>query len=384
MAKQPKSGEGSGSETGPTDAKAPAKESANAAPGTEVVPASGMTATQNGGSANVPAAAQSRAMSAPSHSAYKDREAVVGDDMTDAQYAAMMNQIDGAIDENIELGEIKVSRISIAQPGTPQVASNQQGWKGGMLFSNLTNEFLSHAGKSPWLIAKGLEPSEIRTQEYCNFVPIFRLPTEYCKWPNKEEREAGMKRFHWKTLNKNEPRVREGIWENRGGTFNGKGAPPVTEHLNVLGIVLNDDGTPMSGLVVASFSRTSFPTGELLVTNCKEQKMTGLPFWGRVYHLYTESTTNDQRQTYYVLQFAKGKELLKFGDPDMMKAVNRMCMKTAFDLSDPVNGKKLQELYINAAGMADNVDDAGGDDLDPMGDNDGAVGSATNGADPKF
>jgi len=271
------------------------------------------------------------------------------------EIARQMAEINAAMGENIGQGEIKVSRMAIAQPGTPQVAANEPGWKGGMLFSNLTKEIFSVAGKAPWLLSKGISPTEVRTYDYANFVPIFRLPSEYCKWPTQEERDAGIKQYHWKTLNLNDPRVQEGLWRPKG-IWQGTGAPPVTEHLNILGYCLNDDGTPRSGLVVASFSRTSFPTGELIVTNCREQLMQGLAFWGRVYHLYTEPTKNKKNQTYYVMQFAKGKKLLEFGteeNRDAVKSIFTQCYLTAKELSDKLNGKALQELYINASGLGE-------------------------------
>ena len=295
------------------------------------------------------------------------------------EYLASVGEIDNAIHDNIEDGEIQVSRIGIAQPTSPKVAGGEEGWQGGMLFDNMGQEVITLLGKAPWLLSKGIPAADLKAQPFLPFVPIFKLPNEYVLWPSKDERAAGIKRFHWKTLDGTEARVREGMWPPKGNWV-GEGSPPVTEHLNILGIGLNEDGTPRTGLIVASFSRTSFQTGKKLITACVTQKTQQLPFFGRVYYLFTDKLVDKKTNaTYYAIQFAKGPKLLEFGsNREATSSLFREAFAAQKKLSDATNGKYLQELYINAAQLGDadahgaaseggekDLDDVGGATHDP-------------------
>ena len=283
-----------------------------------------------------------------------------GEARNQSEYMQSINEIDKAIQDNVAVGEIQVSRISIAQPSTPEVASKVQGWESGQLFDSMSREVITTYGKPPWLLARGVDPSDVKATHYLPIVFIFKLPNEYVKWPDKEERDAGMKNFHWKSLDPGEPRVREGLWKPKG-TWRGEGSPPVTEHINLLAIGLDTDCSPRTNLIVASFSRTSFRTGQKLVTSLSQHKMTNLPYWGRVYYLFTESHTEDIL-TWYTIGFAKGPNVTKFGveaggDDENNRALIANCFKYARDLANPNTGRELQELMINAAAFA--ADDAG-------------------------
>jgi hypothetical protein len=277
--------------------------------------------------------------------------------ISEEEFLRDMMVADDAIMENVEEGEIQISRIGIAQPTSPKVAGNEDGWLAGMLFDNQSQEIITTSGKAPWQLAKNLP--DVDTLHYVAFVPLFKLPNEFVLWPTSEERDAGMTRFYWKTLDGSEERVREGMWKPKG-TWEGTGSPPVTETINILGICLNDDGTPKSGLIVATFARTSFKTGKKLVTACVQQKMNKLPFFGRVYYLYTEKKIEPKKkQTYYIIQFAKGPQLLQFGsNPEVTASLYREAHAAQKKLSDATNGRYLQELYINAAKLAD-ADESG-------------------------
>lgn len=289
-----------------------------------------------------------------------------------------MQQIDAAINENIEQGEIQVARISIAQPGTPEVASGQDGWKAGMLFDSMNREVITVNGKPPWLLAKGIPADELQSRPFLPVVCIFRLPSEYVKWPTKDERESGIRKFHWKDLDAMSPRVREGMWKPKG-TWAGTGAPPVTEHLNVLMLGLNPDGSIKTNLLIDSFSRTSFRSGQKLVTSLNQHRMNKLPWWGRVYYLFTDSKT-EEGNTYYRMQFAVGPKLLEYGDSVLAQETFKACFDNAKALADKQNGRALQELMVNAAAFAeDDVSDVGGGD---GGFHDGS-GTSTDG-DPDF
>lgn len=309
-------------------------------------------ATQQSSQISVPATKLGGVKKLEGYDSLKEEGLV--DSTTD--YEAAMKEIDEAIQDNTGVGEIQISRISIAQPGTPEVASAQAGWQAGMLFDSQSREVITEFGKPPWLLARGVESGDIKAVHYLPIVFIFKLPSEYVMWPSKEEREQGIKNFHWKDLDPASPRVREGMWPPKG-IWRGEGAPPVTEHLNLLGIGLNTDCSPKTNLIIASFSRTSFRTGQKLVTNLSQHKMSSLPYWGRVYYLFTQSHTED-RQTWYTIEFAKGPRLDKYGleaggSDEINRLVNAQCFKNARDLSNKDSGRTLQELMINAAAFAD-------------------------------
>lgn len=271
-----------------------------------------------------------------------------------------LQDIDSALQSNIEFGEIQISRISIAQPGTPEVAGNEDGWSGGMLFDSMSREIVTLNEKPPWMIAKGVSESELKPRPFLPVVCIFRLPSEFVKWPDKDERDQGMKNFHWKDLDVQSPRVREGLWKPKG-TWQGTGAPPVTEHLNILTMGLNMDASIRTNLLVNSFSRTSFRTGQKLVTSLNQHRMTKLPWWGRVYYLFTEAKKNEKNQTYYVLMFAKGPKLEDFGLRENAIEVFQNSYEQAKLLADKTSGREYQEMMINAAAFAE---DDGGDHVE--------------------
>jgi len=287
-----------------------------------------------------------------------DSEGVDLDGLSEA-----MDQIDDAIYENV--GNLQVSRIAISQPGTPEVAAGEEGWKAGILFDNMTKEIFSKVRKATWI--KTESPPMI---SYAIFLPIFALPTEFVAWPTKEERQEGMKNYHWKSLQISDARVQAGIWPPKG-KWKGTGSPPVTEHKNLLGIILNEDGTPMSGHIVLSCSRTSFRSGEKLMGQCLQHKMNNLPnFWGRVYFLMTEKKLNaSTNNTYYQLSFAKGPSISEFiQDKTHLRAIVEECFQLQKDLSDKsidsgqesTKGRLMQERFINAAALQQ--DDESGDE----------------------
>lgn len=278
-------------------------------------------------------------------------------------YEQAMKEIDQAQSENIAAGEVKISRLSIAQPGTPEVAEHLDGWQGGMIFDGTSREVVSEFGKPPWLLARGVQASDIKACAYLPIVFMFRLPSEYVMWPSKEEREQGIKQFHWKDLDPRSPRVVEGMWKPKG-TWTGEGAPPVTEHLNLLAFGLNSlDCSVKTGLIVGSFSRTSFRTGEKLVSALQQHKLSKLPWWGRVYYLFTEFHKEDGNP-YYTYAFAKGPKLVEFAQPPALndhsilensRDIFKNCFETARALSDRSNGRALQEMMINAAQLQEEV-----------------------------
>jgi hypothetical protein len=299
--------------------------------------------------------------------------------------------IAAAMSENIGLGEIQISRISIAQAQSPEVMNQLAGFAPGVLFDSSSKEPISLFGKPPWLIQKGVDPAELKGMYYLPLVFVFKLPTEYVLWPTKEERQQGIKNFHWKCLDAMDPRVREGMWPPKGiwkPKEGGPKAPPVTEHINLLAIPLNEDATSKCGMMVASFSRTSFKTGKNIVTALQQHTLNPQPaskFWfSRVYYLYTE-LAKYQGGSCYVYRFAKGPSIFNFGatpdsDLEANKEIFRLCLDQSKQLSSRETGRQLQEMMINAAQFSDDEAMYGGDDTGESTE----TGGTENSDDPTF
>lgn len=260
---------------------------------------------------------------------------------------ASWRDIDQAMDQNISATELQFSRLAIAQPLVPEIVAEVDGWQKGGFYDSVTREPLFIRDLPPWLLAKGIQKSELKVQTFLPFVPIFKLPTEYVKWPTKEEREAGVKMFHWKDLDQTSQRVREGIWPPTG-IWKGQGAPPVTQHCNVLGFPIGLDGSKLSNSMIASLSRTSFKTGRKWVTQLNHHRMSNLPYWGRIYYLYTELKQFKQGAA-FVLQFAKGPKLTEL---PLGQQLFRECYSMAKQLANGESGRAYQEAILAAAQFA--------------------------------
>lgn len=289
------------------------------------------------------------------------RSAVTTDVASDEEYAKFMQQIEQANQENIGVGEIQISRISVVQGITKEIGQRVAGYEPGQFFDNMSREVISEFDKAPWMRGKVNDENRIPAFHFLTIVPIMRLPSEYVKWPTKEERGGGMTMFHWKELDVHHPNVRAGLWAPKGiWKPKEKGeAPPVTEHLNILCYCLNQDGNKRTGLMINSYAKTSFRTGQRLVSSCVQQRASGLPFWGRIKWIYSEPKS-EGGNTWSVIRFANGPKLLEFGSegPEPMKQLFRECFEEARRLSDTTpsefdpektTGRYLQELYINAA-----------------------------------
>jgi hypothetical protein len=277
----------------------------------------------------------------------------------------VMRMIDEAQAKNIGLGEIKISRIAIGQPGTPEIAGKQDGYKGmeGCFLDNITREIISTHGKAPWMLAKGARPQDLADIHFLPVVPIFKLPIEYAKWPNLEERKAGQRIFHWKSLDVTEARVREGLWAPKGTLKSEKGVPPpVTEHINWLVQPLKVDMSgekpvlyPNGNVMIASYSRTSFPAGQAMTRNVETLKANKhLSAWYQVQYIWTpDKPEQNEKGTFYVADVAPGPMLTEVRDG---RAVRDLAKNLAMKFADPSNGRSMQELYLNAAAFAEEGD----------------------------
>lgn len=254
----------------------------------------------------------------------------------------IIRQINEAIANNTTASDIRISRIAIAQPLTPEVAKQLPGWKAGMLYDNLTNEILTKEVLPPWLVEKGVPAAELKLVHCMPVAFNFKLPSEYIAWNSKEEQKAGADRWKFKTLDPKDPRVVAGVWRSHGGTFEGK-KPPVTINTNFLALPLDLELKMPNGYFrVNTYSRSSASTGQSIAGLLQAHKFQGLRPWDRVYWLYTQRI--DEPETHYVMQVARG-PLLK----DVMEPfVSDMCLEMGKSLVGP-NGELFQTMLINSA-----------------------------------
>ena len=264
-----------------------------------------------------------------------------------------LSMIDAAIHANIDSSEVQFSRLAIMQPLSPEVSNQLPGYKQGQIVDNINREIVSERMQTPWLAGK-VPSAELQSVECVEFVPIFKLPSEFIKWKNRNTEGPGM---HFKTLDPRDPRVREGIFPPRG-TFRPsetQKSPPVTENINIFAVLI-DNATrgPKMMPVVITFAKTSFKTGRRLVTMCEGLRFSNLPFFAQTFWLYTRKTQNEAQQVYYVFEIARG-DLLSVSAPGIVKQV----VETATALSDPETGKEKQESIINAAALQDEGDSDG-------------------------
>lgn len=276
-----------------------------------------------------------------------------------------LKSVNAAANAAVDQSAIQVSRVLIAQSNSPPVVD--QLITIGSLYDSISKESFTVKGEAPWLKDRGTS----RTLEYCLFLPVFNLFTEFVKWPTQAEKDAGMKGFHWKSLVITEPRVREGLWKPEGTWVPKEGekkTPPVTKTQNVIGFMLDPVTFAFkSNPVIMSFSRTSAPAGRRFITACTTHEGSGLPnFYGRAYYFFTEQKQlkTDEKVKYRVMDFAKGPSILDMANGDMELFGN--LAKRAFNLqetfTDPEQGRAKQELYLNIAEVSDDESDAGGVD----------------------
>jgi hypothetical protein len=310
-----------------------------------------------------------------------NRLAIFGDDFNYDELAA-------AIDGNLDSLDLKISRFALQQPLSPMVVSKTL--NEGCIADNTTFDCLTVKEKAPWLLDKpGIDKEEIQRFNYLRFCPICILPKEYVKWKDRNTEGPGM---HWKSLDKSEPRVREGIYENRGGKWKpseGNRRPPVTENINILGVVVNELWVPTTMPIISTFARTSFRTGQFMMKLLARHKLYKLPPWGFQYYLYTDlgKPREGKSDHYFVMKTLQGPAMSKLPPiaVENAKALHATCKALALQLTDGTKdetdptrtkGQVLQESYLSAAQLEDETNDADEGDAD-----DSAIDA---GADPSF
>jgi hypothetical protein len=303
------------------------------------------------------------------------------------------SMFDGTVDQNLDQNDIRISRLHLCQIGTPEVASRVAGYDQGMWIDNINRQIYSEFDKAPWLVKRAANQLTVQQINFMRFVPICILPKEYCKWKDRNTEGNGM---HWKSLDKNEQRVREGIYKSRGGLFvppeTGSKKPPVTENINILGYAVDADWRPLSPELVASFSKSGFRAGKFLVSEISRHRLFKVPTWGRMYYFYSKAGTPrpGQNDNFVIPQIAVGDTIYeaiagkssaaeRTELQNYLKEFHAKTKELALMLTDKTvepgaketNGRLLQERYINAA--VDNLDDDGGDEA---GEDDGPIDAA--------
>jgi hypothetical protein len=273
----------------------------------------------------------------------------------------VIRQINKAISENTTQADIRISRLAIAQPLTPEVAQQVPGFEAGMIFDNLTREVLSTKGLPPWLLLKGVNPQELKPVHYLPIALNFKLPSEYIKWIAKDDQVPGGDRWEFKTLDPKDERVVNGIWESQGGNFVGP-KPPVTINTNYLLLALDLElRMPLGYFRVGTFSRSSAPCGQTIASILQAQAMQNQRPWDRVFYLHT--VRHDKPQVHYVLQIARGSLLKDAVEP----FVADMCFQMGRELTDPAKGKIFQTIIINSANLDEGHADGGVSTGNPTG-----------------
>jgi hypothetical protein len=243
---------------------------------------------------------------------------------------------------NIYAGELKVSRVAIMQPGSPEIGNSAPGYKTGMMVDTVTREIISREVKSPWLEGK-VQPNELFVCHACLVVPCAKLPSEFIKWKNRKTEGTG---WHFKTLDRNDPRVKAGLWPAGGGTWGTKpdqvGSPPVTENCNYMCMVLEPSGSKVidSGIIF-TFAKTSFNAGRELTTFIRKGFQHRVPAFGISYWIYTLKGLDEKSNSVFYYMKCAGNAYV----------TDKEILSNAIDwhkkFSDPSTGRQLQTAYLS-------------------------------------
>lgn len=266
-----------------------------------------------------------------------------------------MALIYGSISDNTDLSkDVIVSRISIMQAASPEVASQVAGYKVGMLVDNRTRGILTTFTKAPWMTDKGINADELNNEHVALVLVITRLPSEYILWKKRDTEGTG---FHWKTLDKDDARVVAGTWPvfNERDPVTGKAvAPPVTDNTNFLLLPLDVvTRQPLGIPIVGSFNKTSAKAGKSFARSVEDMKVRRLLPWQQAYYIKTSSIPNPKGgPPIWTMSMVPGPLLKTF---DLDSSMERHCKKTALELGDREHGRARQVAVINSA-MLDHDD----------------------------
>lgn len=264
------------------------------------------------------------------------------------------SQIAQASNQNFDPAtEQNVARVAIMQPLSPEISAETPGYSVGQLINNQTRQVISSYDKAPWLISQGVDPANVPQSHFMMFIAIFKLPVEYVKWIPKLKQKSGETPFEWKTLDRNETRVKEGIWRAKGGTFKGR-KPPVTDNTNYLILPIHHETfIPICGPIVSTFSRTSAKCGSVLISEMNNLASNRRPSYAAAFYLsMTKEFHAESNSHYVVINLAKGPGREIYATEHGPKMLEQI-VETAKYLSDPDEGRERQEDLLNAAQLVD-------------------------------
>ena len=282
----------------------------------------------------------------------------------------LAKRINRGMAANMTAGDIRISRLGLLQPGSPEIGGQLPGYHAGMIVDNVTREVLTTFGKPPWLIEAGVPENTLQDVDYCVVSVNMKLPSEYIKWipltERKENAEGIVDRWEFKTLDINDPRVRAGIWRSKGGKFKGK-KPPVTDNNNFLILVHDPAMKGSKGYFrVATFSRTSAPCGQAVAGFLQAQAMQNAFPFDNCFYLWTKRHPKElpggQKTFYYTYEMARGPKPIKLEDI-ATESLRTQHMQMAMSLTEPGSGEVLQTTIINSVAL-DEDDDHEDDDFD--------------------
>lgn len=255
-----------------------------------------------------------------------------------------LEALNASNEENAVIGEGSIHRISILQPGSPEIAKKVKGYEDGMLVDNKTRQILTTKGKAPWLLATGIPAADLPDIHYMEFALVCKLPNEYTKWKTKAEKKESEDGARWwfKVLDPTDPRVVEGVWPPIG-TFGRKPeekgvAPPVTIGTNFLIAPMDFATAQMSAnFLIATFGRTSSKAGGLMVDFMREMKARKMPSFGMSQFLYT-TMEGDGDNTWWEMKLARGRSLQQYA-PSVWESSKSQAMELA-------GNRTLQLAYL--------------------------------------
>jgi hypothetical protein len=261
------------------------------------------------------------------------------------------SEVEKAFYENVEAGEVKISRCAILQPGSDEIAGEVAGYSGGMIVNNNTREIYTRKIMSPWLLGK-VSNNELFEAHAILIQPVFKLPNEYIKWKDRTTEGRG---WHFKTLDKRDPRVRAGVWSKDGGTWGTKegqeGAPPVTVNCNYLCNILDasDPSITLANNIIITFCKTSSRAGIDLTTAIATGLQKRIPPFGAAYYVYTTREKNDDGTFYKMNCVGFSSSVNPIATINQRAFLDAIAMHKK--LSTPVSGYNLQCGLLSMASL---------------------------------
>ena len=266
--------------------------------------------------------------------------------------AATSQAMYGKLMENVDVkAEVRISRLQIVQTTSPEL--KLKGYSPGQIMDATGKAIRTRRLRQPWLAGK-VEEAERDMVECLPYLLVGKLPNEATKWYTQAQRDADptLPKQEWKTLDFNEPRVREGVYKQWGGTWGTKErpdtikqAPPVTVSQNFFLLPLTPQYDVDGSFRIQSCSRTSAPMGSWLATHLAERGAMSQVPWFYVLWMYTSSKPGKGGSTIYLTNSVVGVPLRE--TPNALR-LHRLCKDMFDQLFMNEGGKELQLSLLGA------------------------------------